>query len=43
VKPEDAYYWDTEHGKMVSFLKIAAAAISNKETDDGGVEGKMKI
>ncbi|MCW3104822.1 MAG: ral stress protein [Bacteroidetes bacterium] len=43
VKPEDAYYWDTENGKMVSLVKIAVAAMSNKETDDGGVEGKMKI
>jgi general stress protein 26 len=43
VRPEDAYYWDTEHGKMVALAKIAVAAISNKETDDGGIEGKMKI
>src|SRR6476646_9495788 len=22
VRPDDAYYWDTQHGKMISLLKI---------------------
>lgn len=42
VTPNDAYYWDTKHGKMVSFLKIAVGAITGKTMDDG-VEGKLTI
>ncbi len=40
--PNEAYYWDTKHGKMVSFLKIAAGAITGKTMDDG-VEGKLSV
>ncbi len=42
VTPHDAYYWDTKHGKMVSFLKIAVGALTGKTMDDG-VEGKLKL
>lgn len=42
VTPDDAYYWDTKHGKMISFLKIVAGAITGKTMDDG-VEGKLKV
>lgn len=42
VRPTDAYYWDTKDGKMVSLLKIAAAAITGK-TMDGGIEGRMEL
>lgn len=42
VQPEYVYYWDTKNGKMVSMLKIAAAAIIGK-TMDGGVEGKLSV
>lgn len=42
VQPQEAYYWDTKHGKMVSFLKIIAAAVSGKSMDDG-IEGKMEL
>lgn len=42
VTPDDAYYWDTKHGKMVSFLKIVAGAITGKTMDDG-VEGKLAL
>ncbi|HRH47845.1 MAG TPA: pyridoxamine 5'-phosphate oxidase family protein [Panacibacter sp.] len=42
VTPLDSYYWDTKNSKMVSLIKIAAAAISGKKIDDG-VEGKIKV
>ncbi len=42
VMPDEAYYWDTKHGKMVSFLKILAGAVTGKTTDDG-VEGKLTV
>ncbi len=42
VTPDDAYYWDTKHGKMVSFLKIVAGAVTGKTMDDG-VEGKLTL
>lgn len=37
-----AYYWDTKDGKMVSLLKIAAAAISGHPMD-GGIEGELTV
>lgn len=43
VSPIEAYYWDTKDGKMVSFLKIAANAITGKTGDDGGVEGSITL
>ena len=42
VHPSYAYYWDTKDGKMVSLLKIAAAAISGKSMD-GGIEGELTV
>ena len=42
VMPEEAYYWDTKEGKVVSLLKIAFGALTGKPMD-GGVEGKIKI
>ena len=42
VKPEEAYYWDTVNGKMITLLKIAISAVSGKQMD-GGVEGKILI
>lgn len=42
VTPDEAYYWDTKHGKMVSFLKIIAGAVTGKTMDDG-IEGKLTV
>ena len=42
VKPFDIYYWDEESGKMIGFLKLAAAAITGKRLADG-TEGKLEI
>lgn len=41
VIPEEAYYWDTKSGKMVSMLKILAAMVTGKTMDDG-VEGSLR-
>lgn len=42
VHPLDAYYWDTKHGKMISLIKIATAAITGSKMD-GGIEGKLTV
>ena len=42
VVPSDAYYWDTKHGKVVSFIKIMASIVSGKTMDDG-VEGTITL
>ncbi len=42
VSPTDAYYWDTKDGKAVMFIKWAAAAMGAK-TDDGGIEGNIRV
>jgi len=42
VQPRDVYYWDAETGKMVAFLKIAAAAVTGKQLAEGA-EGKLKV
>ncbi|MBC8045414.1 MAG: pyridoxamine 5'-phosphate oxidase family protein [Fimbriimonadaceae bacterium] len=40
VIPEDAYYWDTKHNKMVSLIKMLTSVITGKTMDDS-VEGKL--
>ena len=42
VAAADGYYWDTKHGKVTSFLKIAAGALTGKTIDDS-VEGKVSV
>jgi len=42
VHPTYAHYWDTKDSKMITLLKIAAAAIAGKPFDDG-VEGKLTV
>ncbi len=42
VHPHDAYYWDTKNGKVVSLIKIAAAALTGA-TMDGGIEGELEL
>ena len=38
-RPSEAYYWDTKDGKIVSFIKIAIAAVTGTTHLDGSVEG----
>ncbi|MBS1779384.1 MAG: pyridoxamine 5'-phosphate oxidase family protein [Bacteroidetes bacterium] len=40
VRAKQGYYWDTQNGKMVDFLKMLAGAVTGK-TMDGGVEGTL--
>jgi general stress protein 26 len=40
VRPETGHYWDTEHGKAVSLLKIAVGAVTGKPVSVG-VQGEV--
>ena len=42
IIPDEAYYWDTVHGKMISLLKIAASVVSGKTMDDR-IEGNISF
>jgi len=42
VVPQDVYYWDTKHNKLVALLKIAAAVVTGHTMDDG-VEGELRV
>ncbi|CAN5380004.1 pyridoxamine 5'-phosphate oxidase family protein [soil metagenome] len=42
VAPEEAYYWDTKNGKMISMIKILASAVSGAKIDDG-VQGVLSV
>jgi len=42
VKPSEGYYWDTKSGKLVSMLKILAAAVTGNPSD-AGVKGKIMV
>jgi general stress protein 26 len=42
IKPEAAHYWDTINGKMITWFKMAASAVTGNQADVG-VEGKLKV
>lgn len=42
LTPEEGYYWDTKHGKLVSFVKQIAGAIAGKTLDDS-IEGTLTV
>ena|SRR5579875_863411 len=42
VQPRSVYYWDSESGKMISILKIAASIVSGKQLVEGE-EGKLSV
>ncbi|MEX2593815.1 MAG: pyridoxamine 5'-phosphate oxidase family protein [Anditalea sp.] len=42
VSPSAAYYWDTPHGKMVTLLKLATAAVIGKKMDTGE-KGNLEV
>lgn len=42
VVPTNVYYWDTKHGEMISFIKMAASVIIGKTMDDS-VEGNLEF
>lgn len=43
VDPIDSDYWDTKDGKIISFIKMTFNALTGSKSDDGGVEGRLKI
>lgn len=42
VVPEDGYYWNNKHGKMVAIVKMTAALLTGKTMDDG-IEGNLEL
>lgn len=38
--PQEGYYWDTKHGKMVAFAKMLAGMVTGKTMDDS-IEGEL--
>lgn len=42
IQPDDAHYWDTKNGKVLSLLKMAKGAITGKEPDLGE-HGVLKV
>lgn len=40
VVPARSYYWDTKHGELVAFAKMAASVITGKTMDDS-IEGNL--
>lgn len=42
VMPSDCYYWKSESGKMVKFLKMAASIVTEQRLADGA-EGKLSV
>ena len=41
VETTGGYYWDTKHGKVVSFVKMAVGAMIGQTLDDS-IEGTLK-
>ncbi|MGZ8537858.1 MAG: pyridoxamine 5'-phosphate oxidase family protein [Flavisolibacter sp.] len=42
VKPQNVYYWDAQHGKMISILKMVVAAVTGKNIVED-VQGKLSV
>ncbi|MWB93919.1 general stress protein [Flavobacterium sp. GA093] len=42
VIPEDGYYWNNKHGKMVAIAKMTIALVSGQTMDDG-IEGNLSL
>lgn len=42
VTPSDCYYWDSETGKMSAFMKIATAAVTGTDLNEGN-EGTLNL
>jgi len=42
VSPDEGHYWDTKNGKIISMLKIVAAAVTGHPAD-AGVHGNVKL
>ncbi len=42
VTPENGYYWDTKHNRMIAFAKMIVGAAIGKTLDDS-IEGTIKV
>lgn len=42
LAPENAFYWDTKSGRMISLIKILASAVMGK-TFEEGVRGELTV
>lgn len=42
VTPEEAHYWDTINGKMITLFKMATSALTGAKTNIG-VEGNIEV
>ena len=42
VSPENAYYWEPKHNKMVTLFKMATAAATGKQMDIGD-QGSLEV
>ncbi len=42
VKPENAHYWDTQHGKLIASAKILFSTLTGTTSDDGR-EGELHV
>jgi general stress protein 26 len=42
VVPTQSYYWDTKHGELVAFAKMAVSLVTGKTMDDS-VEGELDV
>lgn len=42
VAPQDGYYWDTKHNRVIAFAKIIAGAVTGKTFDDS-IEGTLRV
>ncbi len=42
VEPQDAHYWETQHGKIISSIKILVSAITGTSMDYGR-EGDIQL
>lgn len=42
IIPQDAHYWDTINGKMITLLKIAKSAVTGNPSNIG-VEGEINV
>lgn len=43
VSPDESDYWDTQDGKIISFIKMSFMALTGKKSDDGGIEGSLEV
>lgn len=41
-EPQDAFYWDTKSGRMISLIKILASTVTGKAVEEG-VRGKLTL